>query len=158
VFEYCSRGSLEDWLLGRRSITGGAQLTWQQRMQVAHQVASALLHLHSQPEPIIHRDIKPNNILITQESAAGSSGCSSTCAASQGTADKQQQQQQGNGSSNAASGCSSSSSCSCGQRLSARLADVGLSRFLPTNLTSVQSSSSTPGCFFYLPDEYNMCE
>jgi hypothetical protein len=22
----------------------------------------------------------------------------------------------------------------------------------------VQSSSSTPGCFFYLPDEYNMCE
>jgi serine/threonine protein kinase len=131
---------------------------------VAHQVASALLHLHSQPEPIIHRDIKPNNILITQEPSE-CAGCSCTRAASQGTAAKQQQQQQqGKAGSNAAAGFSNgssscrSSSCSCGVRLSARLADVGLSRFLPTNLTSVQSSSSTPGCFFYLPDEYNMCE
>jgi serine/threonine protein kinase len=165
VLEYCSCGSLEDWLLGRRSFTRGATLTWQQRLQVAHQVASAMLHLHSQPEPIIHRDIKPNNILITQEEAAGCAGCSCACGASQGVAEKQQQQQQqqGQAGSNAIGSSSSSSSsssgcCSCGVRLSARLADVGLSRFLPTNLTSVQSSSSTPGCFFYLPDEYNMCE
>ncbi|KAF6251318.1 kinase-like domain-containing protein, partial [Scenedesmus sp. NREL 46B-D3] len=66
VFEYCSHGSLEDWLLGRSGITRGAQLGWRQRLQVARQVACALLHLHGQPEPIIHRDVKPNNILITQ--------------------------------------------------------------------------------------------
>eukprot|EP00775_Hariotina_reticulata_P007974 gene7974-8172_t len=38
--------------------------------------------------------------------------------------------------------------------LSVRLADVGLSRFLPVNLTSVHSN--TQGCFFYMPDEYNL--
>jgi serine/threonine protein kinase len=133
--------------VGRRSFTRGAALTWQQRLQVAHQVATALLHLHSQPEPIIHRDIKPNNILITQEPAC-------CCRHSDGQAPAEQQQQED--ASNGAS--SSSSSSSSGLWLSARLADVGLSRFLPVNLTHVQSSSSTPGCFFYLPDEYNMCE
>jgi serine/threonine protein kinase len=165
VFEYCSRGSLEDWLVGRKSFTRGAQLTWQQRLQVAHQVATALQHLHSQPDPIIHRDIKPNNILITQEpacccssSSSRSSGCGCSCSCRKLGGQVQQELQAGSDGATGRSSSSSSSSCSCGWRLSARLADVGLSRFLPVNLTSVQSSSSTPGCFWYLPDEYNMCE
>ncbi|WIA38205.1 hypothetical protein OEZ86_001552 [Tetradesmus obliquus] len=41
VFEYCSRGSLEDWLVGRHSFTKGAQLSWRQRLQLAHQSSSS---------------------------------------------------------------------------------------------------------------------
>jgi len=56
VFEYCAAGSLEDWLSGRASITRNRSLTWQQRLDVALQVAQALHYLHTrQPEPVIHR-------------------------------------------------------------------------------------------------------
>lgn len=35
-------------------------------MRIAAEVASALLFLHSAPEPIIHMDLKPANILLNR--------------------------------------------------------------------------------------------
>jgi tRNA A-37 threonylcarbamoyl transferase component Bud32 len=43
----------------------GGQLPWQEALGYILQVCSALDYLHGhQPEPVIHRDIKPTNILI----------------------------------------------------------------------------------------------
>lgn len=66
-------------------------------------MATALHFLHSRkPEPVVHRDVKPNNILLTRS-------------------------------------------------LSARLADVGLSKFLPFDVTSVYASQK--GCVLFMPTE-----
>jgi serine/threonine protein kinase len=43
---------------------GAAPMTWQHRLQIAHDVASALLHLHSMTPPMLHRDVKSPNILL----------------------------------------------------------------------------------------------
>ena len=49
------------------------------RMQIASQIAQALLDLHSQPTPLIHGDLKPANILLREDSSgSGSSGSSRT--------------------------------------------------------------------------------
>mmetsp|Transcript_22364 Transcript_22364/g.62005 ORF Transcript_22364/g.62005 Transcript_22364/m.62005 type:complete len:414 (+) Transcript_22364:249-1490(+) len=62
VYEYLSNGSLED----RLECKGGAPpLTWQSRICIAFEMAAGLLYLHnSRPEPIVHRDFKPANVLL----------------------------------------------------------------------------------------------
>lgn len=50
--------SLEDWL--RKSTC-----SWQQAAQIVSAVADALAHAHS--ESVVHRDVKPDNIIITKE-------------------------------------------------------------------------------------------
>ena len=46
------------------------------RMQIASQIAQALLYLHSQATPIIHGDLKPANILLREDSSSGSGSSS----------------------------------------------------------------------------------
>ncbi|CAA7397264.1 unnamed protein product [Spirodela intermedia] len=62
VYEYMENGSLQDQLSRR----GGAPpLPWCTRFRVLFEVARALAYLHgSSPEPVIHRDLKPGNILL----------------------------------------------------------------------------------------------
>lgn len=55
----------------------------QDRLRVACEVVSALVFLHSAPEPIIHMDLKPANLLLSRSlvckvSADMSYLCSST--------------------------------------------------------------------------------
>lgn len=57
VMEYCSEGAA-------RSHRG--QMTEQQIWQFIHDVAAGLAYMHSQEPPIIHQDIKPDNVLIHQ--------------------------------------------------------------------------------------------
>ncbi|AQK58668.1 Protein kinase protein with adenine nucleotide alpha hydrolase-like domain [Zea mays] len=66
VYEYLQRGSLEEILHGKKeckSIFG-----WTERFSVAMGVARALDYLHSDnnSRPVIHRDVKSSNILISK--------------------------------------------------------------------------------------------
>lgn len=64
VYEYMSNGSLEDRLLRRGNTR---PLTWQLRFRIAAEIATGLHFLHqTKPEPLVHRDLKPGNILLDQ--------------------------------------------------------------------------------------------
>ncbi|CAI9260025.1 unnamed protein product [Lactuca saligna] len=60
VYEYVSRGSLDDYL---RGIHNMINLKWIQRLQMCLDIAEGLNYLHNQ-QSIIHRDIKSDNILL----------------------------------------------------------------------------------------------
>ncbi|CAN4077183.1 unnamed protein product [Withania somnifera] len=62
VYEYMSNGSLDDRLFHKGKTP---TLSWQQRFRIAAEIATGLLFLHqSKPEPLVHRDLKPGNILL----------------------------------------------------------------------------------------------
>ncbi|CAO2817948.1 unnamed protein product [Amaranthus hypochondriacus] len=68
VYEYMHNGSLEDRLLCRG---GSPPLLWQHRFRIAAEIATGLLFLHqSKPEPLVHRDLKPGNILLDRNLVA----------------------------------------------------------------------------------------
>ncbi|KAL9675950.1 hypothetical protein QQ045_004159 [Rhodiola kirilowii] len=62
VYEYMDNGNLEDRLFRRE---GRLPLSWRKRFNIAAQIATTLAFLHqSKPEPIVHHDLKPANILL----------------------------------------------------------------------------------------------
>ncbi|CAI5489982.1 unnamed protein product [Closterium sp. Naga37s-1] len=56
VYEYMAGGSLQQRLV---------QQALAHRVRIAHEIASALLYLHRSQPPMIHRDLKPDNILLS---------------------------------------------------------------------------------------------
>lgn len=65
VYRYLPRGSLEDNLHGKSS---KPTLPWEKRYRAAVGVAEALSYAHSgSSRPVIHRDVKSSNILLTDE-------------------------------------------------------------------------------------------
>ncbi|XP_020106134.1 LEAF RUST 10 DISEASE-RESISTANCE LOCUS RECEPTOR-LIKE PROTEIN KINASE-like 1.2 isoform X1 [Ananas comosus] len=62
VYEYISNGTIADHLHGSRA--DERALTWPRRLSIAIETADALAYLHAVNPPIIHRDVKTNNILL----------------------------------------------------------------------------------------------
>ncbi|KAK1263241.1 putative leucine-rich repeat receptor-like protein kinase [Acorus gramineus] len=61
VYEYVPNGSLKDSLTGK----SGIRLDWKRRLRIALGTAKGLTYLHELANPpIVHRDIKSNNILL----------------------------------------------------------------------------------------------
>nr|XP_023896925.1 U-box domain-containing protein 35-like [Quercus suber] len=62
IYEHMANGSLEDRLFRRG---GTPALPWQLRFRIAAEIGTGLLFLHqTKPEPLVHRDLKPGNILL----------------------------------------------------------------------------------------------
>ncbi|KAL5544556.1 hypothetical protein UlMin_008340 [Ulmus minor] len=65
VYEYMEGGSLEDLISDR------AKLTWKRRIDVAIDVAKALVFLHHECYPaIVHRDVKASNVMLDKNGKA----------------------------------------------------------------------------------------
>ncbi|XP_065019665.1 leucine-rich repeat receptor-like serine/threonine-protein kinase BAM3 isoform X1 [Musa acuminata AAA Group] len=61
VYEYMPNGCLGELLHGKR----GGYLSWQMRLRIAIEAAKGLCYLHHDCRPpILHRDVKSNNILL----------------------------------------------------------------------------------------------
>ncbi|PHT53630.1 hypothetical protein CQW23_08092, partial [Capsicum baccatum] len=70
VFQFMPKGNLDEWLHPEKEIQKSS-LTILQRMNIIIDVASALHYLHHQcPTPMIHCDIKPQNILLDEDLTA----------------------------------------------------------------------------------------
>ncbi|XP_021636603.2 protein kinase STUNTED isoform X2 [Hevea brasiliensis] len=66
VYDFLSRGSLEENLHGNRK--DSLAFGWRERHKVAVGVAGALNYLHSgTSQPVIHRDVKSSNILLSDD-------------------------------------------------------------------------------------------
>lgn len=65
VYEYIGGGSLEEL------VTDTKNLTYKRRLEVAIDVAKALVYLHHECyPPIVHRDVKASNVLLDKEGKA----------------------------------------------------------------------------------------
>lgn len=66
IYEMGSRGSVGSILRGDNE---ASLFTWRDRMHVAHGVVSALnyLHCHQPGNPVYHRDVKSDNVVVTAD-------------------------------------------------------------------------------------------
>jgi LRR receptor-like serine/threonine-protein kinase EFR len=71
VYEFMSNGNLDTWLHPEDGLQLHRNLSLLQRMNIAIDVASALLYLHHHCQtPIIHCDLKPSNVLLDDDLTA----------------------------------------------------------------------------------------
>lgn len=64
VSEFMANGDLWDALAQRDPDTNEPKMRWAQRIQVAADIAEGMYFLHSRKPPLIHRDLKSQNVLL----------------------------------------------------------------------------------------------
>ncbi|KAL6521819.1 hypothetical protein OROGR_018388 [Orobanche gracilis] len=77
VFEYAKNGSLKDWIHGGLAIKShfiescSCFLTWNQRLKICLDVATALQHMHHVLNPsYVHSNVKSRNIFLDEDFSA----------------------------------------------------------------------------------------
>ncbi|KAL6587397.1 hypothetical protein OROMI_000375 [Orobanche minor] len=77
VFEYAKNGSLKDWIHGGLAIKShfiescSCFLTWNQRLKICLDVATALQHMHHVVNPsYVHSNVKSRNIFLDEDFSA----------------------------------------------------------------------------------------
>ncbi|KAI3973696.1 hypothetical protein MKX01_031116 [Papaver californicum] len=71
VYEYVPCGTLFQHIHHKEGSTKASSMTWESRLRIATEIASAIAYLHSAASPpIIHRDIKSTNILLDENFTA----------------------------------------------------------------------------------------
>jgi hypothetical protein len=63
--ELVDGGNLQEWINDEQLYAGSMQKQQNRLVSIAHQIASAVQHLHN--HGILHQDIKPENIVMTKE-------------------------------------------------------------------------------------------
>ncbi|XP_048618437.1 senescence-induced receptor-like serine/threonine-protein kinase isoform X1 [Brassica napus] len=64
IYEYMANGNLGDYLSGKMSFI----LSWEERLKISLDAAQGLEYLHyGCKPPIVHRDVKPTNILLNEK-------------------------------------------------------------------------------------------
>src|SRR5579883_1507360 len=66
--EYVSGGSLAEWIRSRKLYAGGPTRSLERILDIAIQFAWGLQHAHEQG--LVHRDVKPGNVLMTSDGIA----------------------------------------------------------------------------------------
>ncbi|KAL5738040.1 hypothetical protein ACOSP7_030801 [Xanthoceras sorbifolium] len=65
IYEFMANGNLESHLLDNQENSNVDILSWEGRLRIATEAAQGLEYLHSGCKaPIVHRDVKPTNILL----------------------------------------------------------------------------------------------
>lgn len=68
VYEHMRNGNLHNYLFRK---SAGKYLDWYKRLEIAVHIAQGLEYLHSSADPpVIHRDVKPTNILLDENLVA----------------------------------------------------------------------------------------
>eukprot|EP01025_Chloroclados_australasicus_P031072 TRINITY_DN3136_c1_g1_i4.p1 TRINITY_DN3136_c1_g1~~TRINITY_DN3136_c1_g1_i4.p1 ORF type:complete len:1377 (-),score=137.85 TRINITY_DN3136_c1_g1_i4:366-4496(-) len=73
ITEFCDRGSLFDVLKDCRESSSNSKATnkmllgWVRRLQMLLDAAKGMLNLHKHKPPIVHRDLKSPNLLVTKD-------------------------------------------------------------------------------------------
>jgi serine/threonine-protein kinase CTR1 len=62
VTEFIARGSLHDVMKANRP-----DFDWKRKLKIATHAAIGMLYLHSRSPPIVHRDLKSDNLLVTDD-------------------------------------------------------------------------------------------
>ncbi len=62
VTEFIGRGSLHDVMKSNRP-----DFDWKKKLKIATHAAIGMLYLHSRSPPIVHRDLKSDNLLVTDD-------------------------------------------------------------------------------------------
>jgi len=60
--EYFERGSLFD-VLAKRDV----EIDWARKLQIIYDITSGFVYLHTRNPPVIHRDVKSMNVLVTKD-------------------------------------------------------------------------------------------
>ena len=68
--EYVEGGSLSDWVRSGRFYADGPERSLERALDVGIQCAWGLQHAHDHPGCLVHRDVKPANVLMTPDGMA----------------------------------------------------------------------------------------